>query len=52
MFFLGSSVDHGQISPSPSSPFNMLSIGPQTTPHINTGYEYYAERYEGFTIPI
>ncbi|WP_274186439.1 glycoside hydrolase domain-containing protein [Flavivirga sp. 57AJ16] len=47
--FLGSSGDHGQMSPSASSPFNMLSIGPQTNPHIHTGYEYYAERYEGFT---
>tara|TARA_R110000868_G_scaffold98706_5_gene271833 strand:- start:42208 stop:44280 length:2073 start_codon:yes stop_codon:yes gene_type:complete len=47
--FLGTSGDHGQMSPSASSPFNMLSIGPQTYSHIHTGYEYYAERYEGFT---
>ncbi|WP_308992389.1 glycoside hydrolase domain-containing protein [Mariniflexile litorale] len=47
--FLGSSGDHGQMSPSASSPFNMLSIGPQTYSHNHTGYEYYAERYEGFT---
>tara|TARA_R110002049_G_scaffold263086_5_gene439136 strand:+ start:1240 stop:3327 length:2088 start_codon:yes stop_codon:yes gene_type:complete len=47
--FLGSSGDHGQMSPSASSPFNMLSIGPQTYSHTHTGYEYYAERYEGFT---
>tara|TARA_R110002050_G_scaffold261165_3_gene401134 strand:+ start:1005 stop:3092 length:2088 start_codon:yes stop_codon:yes gene_type:complete len=47
--FLGSSGDHGQMSPSASSPFNMLSIGPQTYTHTHTGYEYYAERYEGFT---
>ncbi len=47
--FLGSSGDHGQMSPSASSSFNMLSIGPQTYVHTHTGYEYYAERYEGFT---
>tara|TARA_R110000796_G_scaffold67449_6_gene154880 strand:- start:3190 stop:5280 length:2091 start_codon:yes stop_codon:yes gene_type:complete len=47
--FLGSSGDHGQMSPSASSPFNMLSIGPQTYSHNHTGYEYYAEKYEGFT---
>lgn len=47
--FLGTSGDHGQMSPAASSPFNMMSIGPQTTPHIHTGYEYYAKVFEGFT---
>lgn len=47
--FLGSSGDHGQMSPSASSPFNMMSMGPQTNPHIHTGYEYYAEEFLGFT---
>ena len=46
--FLGTSGDHGQMSPSASVPFSMLSIGPITTPHIHTGYEYYAKKYEGF----
>ncbi|QCX37408.1 glycoside hydrolase family 92 protein [Aureibaculum algae] len=47
--FLGTSGDHGQMSPSASSPFNMMSIGPKTYVHQHTGYEYYAKRYEGFT---
>ncbi len=47
--FLGTSGDHGQMSPSASSPFNMLSIGPQTRPHIHTGYEHYAKEFMGFT---
>ena len=47
--FLGTSGDHGQMSPSASSPFNMLSIGPQTYAHNHTGYDYYAKRFEGFT---
>ncbi len=47
--FLGTSGDHGQLSPAASSPFNMMSIGPQTTPHIHTGYEHYAKEFEGFT---
>jgi putative alpha-1,2-mannosidase len=47
--FLGTSGDHGQMSPAASSPFNMMSIGPQTTPHTHTGYEYYAKAFEGFT---
>ncbi|MFI2744434.1 glycoside hydrolase domain-containing protein [Zhouia sp. PK063] len=46
--FLGSSGDHGQMSPSASSPFNMMSIGPATVVHNHTGYEYYAKRYLGF----
>ena len=47
--FLGTSGDHGQLSPAADSPFNMMSIGPQTTPHIHTGYEYYAKEFLGFT---
>ena len=47
--FLGTSGDYGQLSPAASSPFNMMSIGPQTNPHIHTGYEYYAKDFEGFT---
>ncbi|PTB96457.1 alpha-mannosidase [Marivirga lumbricoides] len=47
--FLGTSGDHGQMSPSASSPFSMLSIGPQTTVHTHTGYEYYAKKFDGFT---
>ncbi|WP_147676679.1 glycoside hydrolase domain-containing protein [Algibacter pacificus] len=47
--FLGTSGDHGQMSPSASSPFNMMSMGPQTTPHIHAGYEYYAKEFIGFT---
>lgn len=46
--FLGSSGDHGQMSPSAAYPFSMLSIGPVTTPHNHTGYEYEASRYNGF----
>ncbi|HEX3008975.1 MAG TPA: glycoside hydrolase domain-containing protein, partial [Bacteroidales bacterium] len=46
--FLGSSADHGQMSPSASSPFSMLSIGPRTNPFTHTGYEYYAKEFEGF----
>lgn len=47
--FLGSSGDHGQMSPAASYPFSMLSIGPQTYPKSHTGYEYLAKKFEGFT---
>ncbi len=47
--FLGTSGDHGQMSPAASYPFSMMSIGPQTNPHIHAGYEYYAKDFDGFT---
>ena len=47
--FLGTSGDHGQMSPSATTPFNMMNLGPQTNPHQHTGYEYYANKFEGFT---
>lgn len=46
--FLGTSGDHGQLSPAASAPFSMLSILPQTYPSIHTGYEYYAKEFLGF----
>lgn len=47
--FLGTSGDHGQMSPAASYPFSMLSIGPQTYPNTHTGYEYNAKKFLGFT---
>jgi len=47
--FLGSSGDHGQLSPAASYPFSMLSIGAQTYPNTHTGYEYNAKEFIGFT---
>ncbi|HEY0177282.1 MAG TPA: glycoside hydrolase domain-containing protein, partial [Pedobacter sp.] len=47
--FLGSSGDHGQLSPAASYPFSMLSIGPQTYPKLHAGYEHKAKTFLGFT---
>jgi len=47
--FLGTSGDHGQLSPAASYPFSMLSIGPQTYPNLHSGYEYKAKVFLGFT---
>lgn len=47
--FLGSSGDHGQLSPAASSPFGLLSIAPQTYPTTHMGYEYLAKEFLGFT---
>ena len=47
--FLGTSGDHGQMTPAASYPFSMLSIGPQTYPNLHAGYEYKAKVFLGFT---
>ncbi len=47
--FLGSSGDHGQVSPAASSPFRQMSILPKTYPITHTGYEYLAKDILGFT---
>jgi putative alpha-1,2-mannosidase len=47
--FLGSSGDHGQMTPAATYPFSMLSIGPQTYPKLHAGYEYKAKLFLGFT---
>lgn len=47
--FVGSSGDHGQMSPAASYPFSMLSIGPQTYPNLHMGYEHKAKVFLGFT---
>ncbi|WP_211320042.1 glycoside hydrolase domain-containing protein [Dyadobacter jejuensis] len=47
--FMGSSGDHGQVSPAASSPFGQLSILPKTTPSTHTGYEKLAKEVHGFT---
>lgn len=47
--FLGTSGDHGQLSPAASYPFGILSIGPQTYPNLHAGYEYKAKKFLGFT---
>lgn len=47
--FLGTSGDHGQLSPAASYPFSMMSIGPQTYPTLHAGYEHKAKLFLGFT---
>ncbi len=47
--FLGSSGDHGQLSPAASYLFSMVSLGPQTYPNPHTGYEHLARKFLGFT---
>lgn len=47
--FMGTAGDHGQLSPSASLPFGMVKLGPETDPTNHSGYDYNAEKIEGFT---
>ncbi len=47
--FLGSSGDHGQMSPGASAPFHQMNIVPLTDPGLHTGYEHLAKNILGFT---
>lgn len=47
--FLGTSGDHGQMSPGASTPFGLMSIAPQTYPKLHMGYEHKAKVFLGFT---
>lgn len=47
--FLGTSGDHGQLSPGASSPFHQMDIAPQTYPQLHAGYEHYAKKIIGYT---
>lgn len=47
--FFGSADDHGQLSPSASYPFSMISVGSQTSPYEHMGYDYYSDTITGFT---
>lgn len=47
--FLGTSGDHGQLSPGASSPFYQMNILPHTYPQLHTGYEHLAKKIIGFT---
>ncbi len=47
--FMGTSGDHGQLSPAASLPFGMVKLGPETDPVGHSGYNYEAALIEGFT---
>jgi putative alpha-1,2-mannosidase len=47
--FLGTSGDHGQMSPGAGTPFGLLSISPHTYPTTHAGYEHKAIKTLGFT---
>lgn len=47
--FWGTSGDHGQFSPSISTPFGLISVGPHTEPRGHSGYNNQASELRGFS---
>jgi len=47
--FLGTSGDHGQLSPGACTPFGLIDVCPQTYPQTHTGYDHRAKLFLGFT---
>ncbi len=48
--FIGTSGDHGQLSPSATLPFGLVKLGPETDPRGHAGYDYSANLIRGFSI--
>jgi len=48
--FLGSSGDHGQLTPGAAVPFGMISVCPDSNPHQHGGYDYDVPRISGISI--
>nr|WP_288810755.1 hypothetical protein [uncultured Sphingobacterium sp.] len=48
--FLGSSGDHGQLSPAASSPFHQLSVVPYTHPTTHTGTSIWPRQLKALPI--
>ncbi len=48
--FLGSSGDHGQMTPGASVPFGMISVCPDSRPHQHGGYDYAIPEISGISI--
>lgn len=47
--FLGTSGDHGQLSPGACAPFGLINVAPETYPRTHTGYDHRAKTFLGFT---
>ncbi len=48
--FVGTSGDHGQLTPSAQLPFGLVKLGPETDPSNQGGYDYLSKKIKGFTI--
>lgn len=47
--FVGTSGDHGQLTPAATGPFGMVQLSPDTVPSQHAGYDYSADRLQGFS---
>ncbi|MEM9858409.1 MAG: glycoside hydrolase domain-containing protein [Bacteroidota bacterium] len=47
--FMGTSYDHGQLSPAASVPFGLVKAGPQTSKSNHSGYNYGSDEFLGIT---
>lgn len=47
--FVGTSGDHGQLTPAATSPFGMVQLSPDTVPAQHAGYDYQADHLLGFS---
>lgn len=48
--FLGTSGDHGQMSPAAAVPFGAIAVGPDSSPNSHVGYDYAVETVSGVSI--
>ena len=48
--FLGTSGDHGQMSPAAAVPFGAIAVGPDSSPGSHVGYDYAVETVSGVSI--
>lgn len=48
--FMGTSGDHGQVSPAAAAPFGMVSVGPDSNPRQHAGYDYAVTETSGISI--
>ena len=48
--FLGTSGDHGQMSPAAAVPFGAIAVGPDSSPGSHVGYDYAEPKVLGVSI--
>ena len=48
--FLGTSGDHGQMSPAAAVPFGAIAVGPDSSPNSHVGYDYAVPTISGVSI--
>lgn len=48
--FMGTSGDHGQVSPAATVPFGMVAVGPDSSPRQHAGYDYAETRTSGISV--